>query len=286
MPQPEPLRKESLLGGLGQVWRRSPLWRFTLLAALAVSGVFLLAPPWTWHAAHKHAPAAKPAAARVAATASATPPAPVSAPLAAPPSAASSPAVRVPQPAAPKPLLAHAGNTPQAPAQADLAAEDGGPVLATPVAPTAPAPSGTQGAPDPVAQGSTSLGAGISPQIANADENCGAGGPMGMSLWPSAPFGGQVVGFLSRGQALELLDRSEREVNGRIDPAYLDNLRAIIHLDGRPPGARVVVLVPDNMMVHFGEHVEAVGGRASPTLACHYVPNLIVSAGAGSNRPR
>ena len=273
MLQPEPSKETSLLGSVGYLWKHSSAWRLVFLAALAISAVVLFLPPWRWYGAH---PASPPlTSGRVMGNAGVT--------LSHP--AAQQDMGRIPPGITPQ--AAGSARLPQAPEKTQTAAiikhglqesptraEHG--VEAAPAASAVALPSPAR---EPQEQGAISQSTGIPQQVADADENCGAGGPMGMSFGPSAPFGGQIVGFLSRPQALELLDRTQREVNGKIDPAYLNNLRAVIHLDGKPAGARVVVLVPQDMLVHYGEHVEAVGGRPSRTLACHYVPNLIVSAG-------
>jgi hypothetical protein len=121
--------------------------------------------------------------------------------------------------------------------------------------------------------------AGISSQIAIADENCGNGGPMRNALNPPPPVAGRVVGFVPSAIALGLIPRSEEEANGRIDPAYVHNLRALFHPYDATPGVRLTVVVPADTNVYVGEAVQMVGGHASPKLACHYVPNLIVVAG-------
>lgn len=286
MLQPEPQGKESLQHGLAQVWRGSPLWRFTLLAALVVSGVALFAPPWALHGARKPAPEQKVATVGAAATVSATPAAVLSVP---PTSTATSEAPK----AAPMPISSvseslpvHATANHPAPAESDLTSEGGGPALSTQVAPGASISHAAQGLAPVPAQEASELGRAITPQIAAADENCGTGGPMGVPLTDPDRIWGRVVGFLSRAQALALIPVTERRVNGKIEPAYVDNLRVLIHPDHWPAGRNVPVLVPQGMLVHFDEHIEAVASHASPTLACHYVPNLIIATSAGQNQER
>lgn len=99
---------------------------------------------------------------------------------------------------------------------------------------------------------------------------------MRVNLTPRPAVGGQIEGFLPQAEAMAMIPRSEEAANGRIDPAYIHNLRALFHPDGAPPNVRVPVLVPKGMNVYVGEHVEMVGGHASPKLACHYIPNLVV----------
>jgi hypothetical protein len=120
---------------------------------------------------------------------------------------------------------------------------------------------------------------GISSQIVIADQNCGGGAPMHAALDPPPAVAGRVVGFVPRDIAMAMIPRSEAGANGRIDPAYVNNLRALFHPYDAAPGVRLPVIVPENMNVYVGEDVQMVGGHASPKLACHYVPNLIVATG-------
>jgi len=115
----------------------------------------------------------------------------------------------------------------------------------------------------------------LTSQIVEADQNCGSGGPMRISLSPPPAIEGEIKGFLSDAEASALIPRSEQMANGRIDPAYIHNLRAVLHPLGSPANVSVTVLVPHGMNVHIGEMVMMVGGHASPRLACTYVPNLI-----------
>ena len=281
MLQPEPLQNTSFFGGVGRLWKHSSAWRLVLLAAFTSSAVALFLPPWRWHGAH---PAALPST-------SGSVMENVGAPLSRPavqqgmgrtlpvitPQAAGS--ARLSQTAEKTQMAAISKHGPQ---ESPTRAEHG--VAAAPAVPVASAAASPSSAREPREQGAISPSMDIPQQVADADQNCGAGGPMGMPLGPSTAFSGRIVGFLAQPQALQLLDRTQAEVNGKIVPAYRNNLRAVIHLDGKPADARVVVVVPQNMLVHYGEHVEAVGGRASRTLACHYVPNLIVSAGGGAGQ--
>ncbi len=126
-----------------------------------------------------------------------------------------------------------------------------------------------------------SVDEGLTSEIAAADQNCGAGSPMRVALNPPAAVAGRIEGFLSEAEAMALIPRSEEFANGRIDPAYVHNLRALFHPDAAPPNVRVPVLVPVGMDVRVGEHVEMVGGHASPNSACHYVPNLLTGVVTG-----
>ena len=117
----------------------------------------------------------------------------------------------------------------------------------------------------------------LSSQIADADQNCGSGGPMRVFLNPPPQVEGQIEGFLSDAEAMSLIPKSEQSANGQIDPAYVHNRRAIFHPSNAPPNVRIPILVPDGMDVYVGENVQMVGGHASPKLACHYIPNLIVA---------
>jgi hypothetical protein len=149
------------------------------------------------------------------------------------------------------------------------------------VQPTAPP------APMPVARTQPKAGdeprpvpAGISSQIAIADENCNGAGPLRSPLNSPPPIAGRIVGFVPSAIAMALIPRSEQGANGKLDPAYVHNLRALFRPYDAAPEVHLTVIVPADMNVYVGEDAQMVGGHASPNLACHYVPNLIVAAGS------
>jgi len=236
----------SLAGSSGPLSRGSVAWKLALLGATICTGLYLLNPPWQWN----------------------TPPAP---------------ATTLPhQSAAPAPLTAPPA--PMAAAQPTLATaaqptpvREVSPVSVHPSAPPTPLPA-MQTQPRASAR-PRPVRAGISSQIVIADENCGAGGPMRGALNPPPALAGRIVGFVPRAIAMALIPRSEQSANGKLDPAYVHNLRALFRPYDAAPGVHLTVIVPANMNVYVGEDVQMVGGHASPNLACHYVPNLIVAAG-------
>ncbi len=80
---------------------------------------------------------------------------------------------------------------------------------------------------------------------------------------------------------MALIPRTEQATNGEIDPDYVRNVRAVIHPDGAPQQAYVVTLIPAGMNAYVGQQVQFISGHASPELACHYIPNLVINT---SNR--
>lgn len=117
---------------------------------------------------------------------------------------------------------------------------------------------------------------GISSDIVTADQNCNNAGPMRTPLTPPPPMSGQIISFLPQAQAMELIPQSEQSANGKIDPDYIQNVRAVIHPDYAPERAYVVTLIPAGMNTYVGQRVQFISGHASPELACHYIPNLIM----------
>ena len=87
------------------------------------------------------------------------------------------------------------------------------------------------------------------------------------------------MGFIPNATAMTMIPRAEQSANGKIDPAYVHSERAFFHPNHAPAIMRMPAIVPAGMTVQVGESVKMVGGHASPNLACHYVPNLIVAAG-------
>jgi hypothetical protein len=90
---------------------------------------------------------------------------------------------------------------------------------------------------------------------------------------------GQVVGFLSTDQAARLMQETQRNSRLAINPDYIANTRALVHIDQSLEGSRYVYLVPKDMNVRIGDRVDVVGGHLDPSLPCHYIPNLIAGRG-------
>lgn len=84
---------------------------------------------------------------------------------------------------------------------------------------------------------------------------------------------GRIVGFLSRERAAQLMTLTQQRANARINPDYVSNIRAIIM---QPDGRRVVVLVPPGMAVKPGDRVAFASGHRDWSMACGYIPNLII----------
>ncbi len=88
------------------------------------------------------------------------------------------------------------------------------------------------------------------------------------------PVQGVVVGFLDPDAATRLLQTTQAKTHMTINPDYVSNPRALVHVDGSPEKSRVVALVDKGLTVRIGDHVEFVGGHAD-AMPCHYIPNLI-----------
>ncbi len=120
------------------------------------------------------------------------------------------------------------------------------------------------------------LSKGISSEIVAADQNCNGAGPMVTPLNPPLPVQGKIIAFIPPSQALAIIPKSEQLANGKIDPHYVHNLRVAFHPDGAPPNEHALAVVAMGMNAYIGEQVRFVGGHASPDLACHYIPNLVM----------
>ena len=86
----------------------------------------------------------------------------------------------------------------------------------------------------------------------------------------------KVVGFMSRSQALALLDQTQKQVGMQISPRYVDNQRVLLQpISGHVPRA-TVALVPSGMQVKIGDIVDyTTGFKLDAQFPCNYVPNLI-----------
>lgn len=120
------------------------------------------------------------------------------------------------------------------------------------------------------------------PAILRADQRCPGGALLVPRVAPPM-VEAQVTGFVTRSQAMALVQVNQQEVHGFITPRYINNQRVnvAVGLDG---STQATVLVPQGMTVALGETVTFVGGHADPDRVCHYIPNLIVQAFPGHNR--
>ena len=95
---------------------------------------------------------------------------------------------------------------------------------------------------------------------------------------------GRVVGFLNTEQAQRAIQRTQRNANGLIDPAYVSNIRVLISLDRK--SQIMIVLVPEDMRVNIGDHVTFITGHRNKALPCNYIPNLITNPIIGGIFPK
>jgi hypothetical protein len=101
---------------------------------------------------------------------------------------------------------------------------------------------------------------------------------------PTSPINvgaGVVMGFDDRTTALARIQMTEAQNHGKIDPDYIENLRAHVRLAN---GNVLVVLVPKTLTVQIGDRVTFQGGYHNLNLPCNYVPTLI-TADTGPVRP-
>ena len=69
------------------------------------------------------------------------------------------------------------------------------------------------------------------------------------------------------------MQRTQAQLHAQLNPAYVNNLRAVITPEGTE--LRFIALVPASMTVKTGDVVEFNGGYKDPSLPCAYVPNLV-----------
>jgi hypothetical protein len=98
-----------------------------------------------------------------------------------------------------------------------------------------------------------------------------------LSGWPTLPGsgpGGVVMSFYDQATALNMIQVTQAQNHGKIDPDYVDNLRVQLRL---PNGKPLVALVPKSMTVHVGDHVTFQGGYRVANLPCNYIPSLLTA---------
>jgi hypothetical protein len=101
--------------------------------------------------------------------------------------------------------------------------------------------------------------------------------PVCRMTMPDAPLNhsrGVVIGFEDHATSLARIPRSEASAGGRIDPAYIDNLRVRVRFDS---GQVVVLILPKTLTVRAGDRVTAQSGYRNAALPCNYIPNLITA---------
>jgi len=84
-----------------------------------------------------------------------------------------------------------------------------------------------------------------------------------------------AVRFLTRDEAMCLLQATQAHAGMSINPAYVDNVRAVVQIGSGPAPSQTTALVPNGLTVAIGARVEVVGGYVDPFLPCHYIPDLI-----------
>jgi hypothetical protein len=85
---------------------------------------------------------------------------------------------------------------------------------------------------------------------------------------------GRVVSFIDHGTAMALIQMTQRNAGGLIDPDYVDNQRVAVQVGN---GMTRTVLVPKTMQVHIGDTIAWQEGYRNMNLPCNYVPSLITS---------
>jgi len=85
---------------------------------------------------------------------------------------------------------------------------------------------------------------------------------------------GEVLGPMTRDQALRVMEMTQARTDMSISPAYIENARIFVHVDGSAPSSWVVVLLPRGMSVQTGDRIEYFFYHLDPARPCHYIPNL------------
>jgi hypothetical protein len=107
-----------------------------------------------------------------------------------------------------------------------------------------------------------------------APATCPAAIPMSSAAPP--PDTGVVVKFLPTDIAQQLMLANERRFGRTLNPAYLNNPRVVLQLQGLLKGEKSVALVPSGMHVWPGETVSFIPYHADPHNPCAYIPPLIL----------
>jgi len=111
---------------------------------------------------------------------------------------------------------------------------------------------------------------------ATASDSCGM--KFGSLQSAGSHSRGRVEGFVTRQEAMALINSAQHQLNGTLSPAYIENQRLKVGPVTSDPGRQhhaVTVVVPVGMEVNIGDVVDFVTARPDPALSCHYIPNMI-----------
>lgn len=261
----------------GVLWRRAPVWRWSLIGAVICTGLLVFvqqmpdptkiaAPPQVAHAPQKVAPTPSTTAAPPSSSV------PVGASSAAntpPTNVAVTPTVHTEQPekktgraASPAVHVAHDRHAAQRAAPtSNEATENHSDTKAQPAPESKPRAVGRAAeAAQPTEQ----------PQ-ANA---CGTQTPEARP--PLQHYVLKVIGFMPRSEALALLELTQKQAGMRISPRYVDNQRVMLAPIAGQAQRYTVALLPQGMQVKVGDMVDITSGfKLDPQYPCNYIPNLI-----------
>ncbi len=92
---------------------------------------------------------------------------------------------------------------------------------------------------------------------------------------PSQVLRGQVLRLLTRDEALKAIQKTQFIYDMHINPNYVYNVRAAIHVDDAFEHPVGFVLLPLGISARVGDRVEFVTAHPDPSMPCHYIPNLV-----------
>jgi len=110
----------------------------------------------------------------------------------------------------------------------------------------------------------------------NLSINCPSGRPGSIVVTAPPAIYAEVMGFVSKPQAQQLMSNKEASTGEVIDPAYTNDQRVVVQWRAAS-GAylRSYAIVPIGTTVHVGEEISFVPSHADPDNLCQYIPNLI-----------
>ncbi len=85
----------------------------------------------------------------------------------------------------------------------------------------------------------------------------------------------QVIGFVTRVQALQSIGLTQAHMNGKISPDYTYQQRVRIVDSFYGDHALALALVPPGLRVGIGDKVEVSASHRDPHYPCNYVPRMI-----------
>lgn len=84
-----------------------------------------------------------------------------------------------------------------------------------------------------------------------------------------------VVGIIPHDQSLQIFQTNGQRFGGPVNPAYVDDVRLLIHPEGAPQGMTRGTMVPAGLLVAVGDRITFDTAYHDLSQPCAWVPTLV-----------